>query len=68
MANLAAWRKNNPGYFKTSRHETSWAELYRERARRWRKRHKDKTKRYRRAHQAEQRQYMRVYMDRLRHS
>jgi len=68
LRNLAAWRKNNPGYFKISRHDSSWAEMYRKRAQAWRKRHKDQVRRYKRLHQHEQREYMREYMYRLRHA
>ena len=66
--NLARWREKNPGYFKTSRHDTSWAQVYRERARKWRKRHKGKIREYRKARREELKEYMRVYMYRLRHS
>ena len=68
LRNLAAWRKQNPGYFKISRHDSSWAKLYRERSKKWRKRHKSKVKKYKRAHKEEQREYMREYMYRLRHA
>lgn len=68
LLNMAAWREKNPGYFKTSRHETSWAQLYRERARAWRKKHKGRIREYRQAHKEEQREYMRMYMYRYRHS
>jgi hypothetical protein len=68
LLNMALWRAKNQGYFKTSRHDTSWAELYRGRARKWRKRHKAKVRKYRKEHKQEQREYMRMYMYRLRHS
>ena len=68
LQNLAAWRQKNPGYFKVTRHDASWAEVYRRRARRWRKKHKRKIREYRKAHKQEQREYMREYMYRLRHS
>ncbi|MBN3038961.1 MAG: hypothetical protein JW869_06070 [Candidatus Omnitrophica bacterium] len=68
LENMATWREKNPGYFKTSRHETSWAQLYRQRARSWRKKHKGKIRRYRKAHKEEQKEYMRMYMYRYRHS
>ncbi|MBN2097816.1 MAG: hypothetical protein JW714_04995 [Candidatus Omnitrophica bacterium] len=66
LNNLAAWRAKNPGYFKFSQHDSSWAELYRGRARRWRKKNQAKIKKYRRAHKQEHREYMREYMRRLR--
>ena len=68
LTNLAAWRQKNPGYFKITRHNSSWAKLYRQRAQMWRKKHKDKVKKYKKEHRQEQREYMREYMYRLRHS
>jgi hypothetical protein len=67
LQNLAAWRQKNPGYFKITRHDSSWAQLYRRRSRLWRKRNKDKIKKYRQEHKKEEREYMREYMYRLRH-
>ena len=68
LQNLAAWRQRNPGYFKISQHNSSWAKLYRRRSQGWRKRHKQQVKRYKQAHKDEQREYMREYMYRLRHT
>ncbi|MFH1246049.1 MAG: hypothetical protein V1662_06160 [Candidatus Omnitrophota bacterium] len=68
LRNLAVWRQRNPGYFKISRHDTSWAAFSRRRAQIWRKRHTRKIKKYKAAHKTEQREYMREYMYRLRHS
>lgn len=68
LRNLAAWRKMNPGYFKITRHDSSWAKGYRKRSQMWRKEHKGKVKGYKKLHQKEQREYMREYMYRLRHS
>ncbi|MBL7084779.1 MAG: hypothetical protein ISS43_01540 [Candidatus Omnitrophica bacterium] len=65
--NLAAWRQKNPGYFKSSRHNSSWAKLYRQRSQAWKKKHKGQVRRYKKAHKEEQREYMREYMYRLRH-
>ncbi|MFC1699605.1 hypothetical protein ACFL1I_06595 [Candidatus Omnitrophota bacterium] len=68
LRNLAAWRQHNPGYFKISRHDSSWAAMYRRRSQLWRKRHKDQIRKYKQDHRQEQREYMREYMYRLRHS
>jgi hypothetical protein len=68
LNNLAAWRQKNPGYFKVSRHNSSWAKLYRKRSQTWRKRHKGKVKKYHKIHKEEQKEYMREYMHRLRHT
>ncbi|UCB56763.1 MAG: hypothetical protein JSV30_06115 [Candidatus Omnitrophota bacterium] len=66
IRNQAAWRQRNPGYFKVSGHDSSWAKLYRQRSRMWRKKHPDKVKKYKKAHKEEQKEYMREYMHRLR--
>ncbi|MBL7092220.1 MAG: peptidylprolyl isomerase, partial [Candidatus Omnitrophica bacterium] len=66
LRNLAAWRKRNPGYFKISRHDSSWAKIYRQRSQMWRRRHKTEVKRYKKAHKEEQKEYMREYMYRRR--
>jgi len=67
LSNLAAWREKNPGYFKITRHDTSWAKVHRERSKTWRKKHRLKIKKYKKEHQNEQREYMREYMYRIRH-
>ncbi len=67
LNNLASWRQRNPGYFKTSRHDSSWAKVYRHRSQAWRRRHKGEVKEYKKVHQEEQKEYMREYMHRLRH-
>ncbi len=66
LNNLAAWREKNPGYFKVTRYELWWADVYRKRSRSWREKHRDKVRNYKKARKEEQKAYMREYMRRLR--
>jgi hypothetical protein len=63
LENMAAWRKENPNYFKYKEaQDASWKETCKTRSLEWRKKHKEYLKLYRDAHKERHRDYMRKYM------